>query len=236
MPDDRPEDEHRPVAPGEAAQEAAACEAQDADDHGALAAEAVGDRAQQQAAEPPRDEGGADERGDLDQAEVELVGQLGEHQGDQDEVEAVEQVADPGGPELLPLRACQRVVLVGCRAVMCPCPEPQIRYRICESGYQDAYNMTQVTSRPEPGVAERCTATPGERRGCAAGPRSAGRPPSSSPYGHRTEGHRRSRRGPRRSVGADRARCGRRPCGRWSRTRRSVAARKGCRAAANSAW
>jgi hypothetical protein len=91
------------VVPGEAAGEGADGVEQDAGHHGALAAEPVAERAEHRAAEPAGDEGSGDEAGGLDGRQSEVVGDLGQYEGDEDEVEAVEEVADPGGEEGLPL-------------------------------------------------------------------------------------------------------------------------------------
>ncbi len=91
------------VVPSEAAGEGPQRVQQDARDHRRLASVAVAHRAQHGAAEPARDEGTRDEARSLDRAEPEVVGYLGQYERDEDEVEAVQEVSQPGSEHRLPL-------------------------------------------------------------------------------------------------------------------------------------
>ncbi len=97
--DDRAEDEQRPVVPGEPAQAAAEGEGEDGQDHRRFAAEVVADRAEDEPTQPAGHEGRGDECRGLGEGEFEVGGDLREDERDEDEVESVEQVAQPGGEE-----------------------------------------------------------------------------------------------------------------------------------------
>ena len=74
-------------------------EHEDRQDHRGLTAVAVADSTEHEATDPAANEGGRNQGCALDERQAERLLDRGEREGDEDEVVAVQQNADPGGEE-----------------------------------------------------------------------------------------------------------------------------------------
>ena len=97
--DDEAQDEQNPEVRGERAGNRTESKHEDRQDHRWLTTVAVTDCPEHEATDPAADEGRRDQGRALDERQAERLLDRGERKGDEDEVVAVQQNADPSGEE-----------------------------------------------------------------------------------------------------------------------------------------